>query len=146
MQPLETQVPIAGNVKDQNIFQMMGHLSHYFPNPDGFGVDEYSLPPGAKISHLHMLSRHGARYPTVYAGGYRLAKALEAVSSTIDARGPLEFLNGYQFTLGAELLVPVGKQEYVFPFLLVLSYICSSRLSLESFLLFCFMLTSRQTL
>jgi len=146
VQPLETQVPIAGNVKDQNIFQMMGHLSHYFPNPDGFGVDEYSLPPGAKISQLHMLSRHGARYPTVYAGGYRLAKALEAVSSTIDARGPLEFLNGYQFTLGAELLVPVGKQEYVFPF----STCPFIYLFLSSFfrvlLSFCFMLTSRQTL
>ena len=146
MQPLETQVPIAGNVKDQNIFQMMGHLSHYFPNPDGFGVDEYSLPPGAKISQLHMLSRHGARYPTVYAGGYRLAKALEAVSSTIDARGPLEFLNGYQFTLGAELLVPVGKQEYVFPFFHLAFDLFVLVVFLWDFLLFCFVLNSRQTL
>ena len=38
---------------------MMGHLSHYFPNPDGFGVDEHSLPPGAEIAQLNMLSRHG---------------------------------------------------------------------------------------
>ncbi|OTA32978.1 hypothetical protein BTJ68_07193 [Hortaea werneckii EXF-2000] len=34
--PLETQVPIQGNKDDGNIFHLMGQLSHYFPNPDGF--------------------------------------------------------------------------------------------------------------
>ena len=41
---------------------MMGQLSHYFPNPDGFGVNEYPLPAGAEIVQLNMLSRHGKRH------------------------------------------------------------------------------------
>lgn len=31
--PLETQAPIANNPTNGNIFQQMGQLSHYFPNP-----------------------------------------------------------------------------------------------------------------
>jgi len=44
------------------MLQMMGQLSHYFPNPDGFGVNEYPLPAGAEIVQLNMLSRHGERH------------------------------------------------------------------------------------
>ncbi|KAK8166332.1 histidine phosphatase superfamily [Phyllosticta citrichinensis] len=39
VQPIETQIPIAENTEDSNIFQLMGQLSHYFPNPDGFGIE-----------------------------------------------------------------------------------------------------------
>jgi hypothetical protein len=38
--------------------------SPYQPNPVGFRVDEYPLPPGANITQVHMVHRHGARYPT----------------------------------------------------------------------------------
>lgn len=52
--PLQTGVPIIGNTQNQSIFEHMGYLSPYFPNPSGFGVQEYPLPSGAEIVQLHV--------------------------------------------------------------------------------------------
>ena len=52
--PLQTGTPIAGNVQNQSIFEHMGYLSPYFPNPSGFGVDEYILPEGAEIVQVQV--------------------------------------------------------------------------------------------
>jgi hypothetical protein len=52
--PLETAMPIVGQGQNQSIFQLMGQLSPYFPNPIGFGVAEYPLPPGANITHVQV--------------------------------------------------------------------------------------------
>ncbi len=113
--PLETQVPVKGNIENGNIFQLHGQLSHYFPNPDGFGVDEYSLPENASIVQLHMLSRHGSRYPTVGAGAQRLAEKIqrytEGTKGDAVFSGELSFLNYWNYMLGSEILVPMGKQE-----------------------------------
>ncbi|KAF2214126.1 hypothetical protein CERZMDRAFT_58067 [Cercospora zeae-maydis SCOH1-5] len=113
--PLETQVPIVGNNDNGNIFQMHGQLSHYFPNPQGFGADEYSLPKNASLVQLNMLSRHGARYPTTGAGAEKLGQKIlnytTGVLGHATFSGPLEFLNEWTYKLGAEILVPVGKQE-----------------------------------
>ncbi|KAK3115059.1 hypothetical protein LTR53_005978 [Teratosphaeriaceae sp. CCFEE 6253] len=115
--PLETQIPIVGNTDDQSIYQLMGQLSHYFPNPLGFGVDEYALPENASIVQLNMLSRHGSRYPTTGSGATVLAQKIlnhttgvEGVNQTTFTGG-LSFLNTWTNKLGAEILVPVGKQE-----------------------------------
>ncbi|GME48376.1 putative acid phosphatase protein [Neofusicoccum parvum] len=110
-QPLETQQPIMGNTDNRNIFQQMGHLSPYFANPDGFGVNEYPLPAGANITQLHMLHRHGSRYPTSSDGSITLSQKIVNASGTFNATGDLAFLNGWTNKLGAEILVPVGKQQ-----------------------------------
>ncbi len=52
--PLETAVPIVGNLQNQSIFHLMGQLSPYFPNPIGFGVQEFPLPPGANITQVQV--------------------------------------------------------------------------------------------
>jgi hypothetical protein len=52
--PLETALPIVGNTQNQSIFHLMGQLSPYFPNPIGFGVQEYPLPPGANITQVQV--------------------------------------------------------------------------------------------
>lgn len=65
-----------GNTDNGNIFQMHGQLSHYFPNPSGFGADEYALPHNASIVQLNMLSRHGSRYPTTGAGAQILGQKI----------------------------------------------------------------------
>jgi hypothetical protein len=110
--PLETQVPIVGNTNDGNIFELHGQLSHYFPNPSGFGVDEYSLPTNASIVQLHMLSRHGARYPTSGAGAEVIGQKITNFTKAGNRfGGDLSFLNTWSYKLGAEILVPVGKQE-----------------------------------
>ena len=113
--PLETQVPIKGNTDNGNIFQLHGQLSHYFPNPTGFGVDEYSLPDQAEIVQVHMLSRHGSRYPTTGAGAETFAEKVQAYTNgtlgDVTFKGDLSFLNTWSYLLGNEILVPVGKQE-----------------------------------
>jgi hypothetical protein len=109
--PLETQVPIQGNFENANIFQLHGQLSHYFPNPDGFGVEEYPLPFGSNITFLYMLGRHGSRYPTTGSGAPILAERLRDATGIFQSSGDLAFLNAWTYKLGAEILVPVGKQE-----------------------------------
>lgn len=115
--PLETQVPIQGNTENGNIYQLMGHLSHYFPNPDGFGVEEYSLPESATIVQLNMLSRHGSRYPTTGSGAITLAEKIVNHTTGVSGykqvhfTGHLSFLNTFTNKLGADILVPIGNQE-----------------------------------
>ncbi|PKS06560.1 hypothetical protein jhhlp_007308 [Lomentospora prolificans] len=110
-EPLMTAIPIQGMTpQNQSIFQMMGYLSPYFPSP-GFGIDEHPLPPGAEIIQLHMLSRHGARYPTLGSQVESFGQRLAAAAGTFKASGRLEFLNDWKYELGAEILVPKGRQE-----------------------------------
>ncbi|PMD40070.1 phosphoglycerate mutase-like protein [Hyaloscypha variabilis F] len=109
--PLETAVPIVGQGQNQSIFQLMGQLSPYFPNPSGFGVAEYPLPLGANITHVQMLSRHGSRYPTTGANVFALGEKIADSNGKFKASGQLSFLNDWKFELGAEILVPRGRQE-----------------------------------
>ena len=80
----------------------------------GFGVDEYPLPMGSNISLVNMLSRHGSRYPTSNSSQMKLGASLKN-ATTMGAifSGPLAFLNTWTYKLGAEILVPKGRQEYV---------------------------------
>ncbi|KAL2786663.1 histidine phosphatase superfamily [Aspergillus keveii] len=94
---LQTSQPIEGS-EGRNIFHLMGNLSPYFAPEEGFGVDEYPLPNGANISQVHLLHRHGSRYPT---GG-------EPLESIV---GSLSFLNNYSLKLGVNSLVPKGREE-----------------------------------
>ncbi|KAH8602612.1 histidine phosphatase superfamily [Bisporella sp. PMI_857] len=109
--PLETAIPIIGQSQNQSIFHLMGHLSPYFSNPDGFGVAEYPLPPGANISQVQMLSRHGSRYPTTNSNVQFLGDKLAKNAGKFKATGVLSFLNEWKYELGAEILVPRGRQE-----------------------------------
>jgi hypothetical protein len=52
--PLETAMPVMGQSHNESIFKLMAHLSPYFSNPDGFGIGEYPLPPGAKIQQVQV--------------------------------------------------------------------------------------------
>ena len=128
--PLETALPIVGNTQNASIFRLMGQLSPYFPNPrlipsdsdaggmlitiySGFGVDECPLPIGTNISQIHVLHRHGSRYPTTGATvegfGKALAKLVE--EGRHNFTGDLSFVNTWSYGLGTEILVPMGRQE-----------------------------------
>ena len=126
--PLETGMPIVGAMNNGSIFHLMGQLSPYFPNPRGFGVAEYPLPPGANITQvqvrsvfflfhasnsdqMQMLSRHGSRYPTTGANVQLFGAAFANYTGKFQASGQLSFLNDWKYELGAEILVPRGRQE-----------------------------------
>ncbi|KAJ6036510.1 hypothetical protein N7540_000789 [Penicillium herquei] len=109
--PLETSEPISG-AKGRNIFHLMGDESPYFSPEDGFGVDEYPLPKGANITQMHMLHRHGSRYPSASEGiSSWAADIAKASKNGTGFTGKLEFLNDWTYNLGEEILVPVGRQE-----------------------------------
>lgn len=110
--PLETAIPVAGNVNNSNIFQLMGQLSPYSPSPDGFGVREYSLPPGSNISIVNVLHRHGSRYPTSEASVATFGSKIQNLTKGgTQWSGDLAFLQRWKYTLGAEILVASGRQE-----------------------------------
>ncbi len=68
-------------------------LSSYFRNPDGFGADEYALPAGANISKVHVLHRHGSRYPTGDSGVATFGQKIgNLTKSGTEWSGPLSFL------------------------------------------------------
>jgi len=58
-----------------------------------------------------MLSRHGSRYPTTGANVFALAQKIADSKGKFKALGQLSFLNDWKFELGAEILVPRGRQE-----------------------------------
>ncbi|RHZ43661.1 histidine phosphatase family protein [Aspergillus thermomutatus] len=109
--PLQTGEPIDG-AAGRNIFQQMGDLSPYFSPAEGFGVNEYALPKGSKITQMHMIHRHGARYPS--SSENMAAWAQKITNSTASGNkftGALSFLNDWRFGLGAEILAPKGREE-----------------------------------
>ena len=111
--PLETNLPISGNVNKSSIFQLHGQLSSYFPNPAGFGANEYPPPPGANISQVHVLHRHGSRYPTGTSSVASFGRKIRnlTLNGTAQWTGDLAFLNSWMYQLGAEILVARGRQE-----------------------------------
>lgn len=93
------------------------------------------LPLGASIDQVHVLHRHGSRYPTTDAHAVKFGKALASqikAGTASNFSGALSFLNSWSYKLGyelgpvysrtmhygtmlsfsrAEILVPVGRQE-----------------------------------
>jgi hypothetical protein len=76
-------------------------------------VDEYPLPPGSNITHVHVLHRHGSRYPSRGSGAEQFGATV--ANLTANGRRPfsgeLSFLNDWRYELGAEILTPGGRQE-----------------------------------
>lgn len=58
-----------------------------------------------------MLSRHGARYPTLGSNVVTFGQKVANNTGKLDATGALSFLNNWKYELGYEILVPRGRQE-----------------------------------
>lgn len=89
-----------------------GPLSPMF-SVDSFGLPKASMliPEGCKLDQVHLVHRHGARYPS---SGYDFADKLHNVTldgSGFTAKGELSFLNTWTYKLGEELLTPFGRQQ-----------------------------------
>lgn len=56
----------GGKEEDWDLFKKWGNLSPWYSVPQGaFGVDAGGeVPEGCSVTGLHLLHRHGARYPT----------------------------------------------------------------------------------
>ncbi|KAF7298396.1 AB hydrolase-1 domain-containing protein [Mycena kentingensis (nom. inval.)] len=115
---LVTPESIPGSAKNSsfNMLRNWGNLSPWYSVERGaFGLDSGAeVPETCRITGLHLLHRHGARYPTAYAtygGPSKLAGKLNPVADKWTASGALEFLNDWTYKLGEEVLTPFGRQQ-----------------------------------
>lgn len=62
---------------------------------------------------MHLLYRHGARYPTSDAGPAIFAQKLHNATKAggFSTSGDLQFLSEWTYKLGAELLTPFGRSQ-----------------------------------
>lgn len=75
------------------------------------------VPAGCDVVQLHLLYRHGARYPTTGAAPATFAAKIANATTTggggdgFTVSGDLEFLADWTYKLGAELLTPFGRAQ-----------------------------------
>ena len=111
--PLHTGAPhlVSPLALDQNaskqsskpsfdIFKHWGNLSPWFSVERGsFGVDSGpEAPETCRVTGLHLLHRHGARYPTgwaSYGGPANFSGRLHNAAAGWNASGELEFMNDW---------------------------------------------------
>lgn len=137
LSPTQPQNPSNAS-DDFSVFKQWGNLSPWYSvNSSFYGLPKASpLVPenqGCEITQVHYLYRHGmyllpplpqtdevcllihlgARYPT--SGSLPTTFASELVNATkagtVNATGPLSFLNTWSYKLGAELLTPFGRLQ-----------------------------------
>ncbi|EJD00233.1 phosphoglycerate mutase-like protein [Fomitiporia mediterranea MF3/22] len=105
----------SDNKTSFNVLRSFGNLSPMF-SVDSLGLRNASMliPEGCELTQVHLLHRHGARYPT--SGSLPAAFATKLHNATVSgtgftASGDLAFLNTWQYKLGAEILTPFGRQQ-----------------------------------
>lgn len=101
------------------ISQHWGQITPYFENNETyFGVNDTGLPDSCQVEQVHLLERHGSRFPTGFyddgnndANFAQKLKNLTAANASAQFTGPLSFLNGYYYTLGSSYLVGQGAVQ-----------------------------------
>ncbi|EXJ66940.1 uncharacterized protein A1O5_10135 [Cladophialophora psammophila CBS 110553] len=99
-----------------DITRYWGNLSPWYSlSSADYGLPNASplIPAGCSISQVHLLYRHGARYPTSGAApatfAAKLANATKGAGFQVS--GELAFLSDWTYKLGAELLTPFGRSQ-----------------------------------
>ncbi|KAM0755559.1 phosphoglycerate mutase-like protein [Meredithblackwellia eburnea MCA 4105] len=87
----------------------LGNLSPWRSVSHGLATDP-EIPKGCTLDQIHLLHRHGARYPTSGAGPADFARRISEARGW-KASGELEFLNRWTYQLGAEILTPFGREQ-----------------------------------
>lgn len=91
------------------ITRYWGQYSPYFSVYSQISPD---VPEGCEITFAQVLMRHGARDPTAYkTGTYNATIAKLQRNIGTNFRGIYEFLNNYEYTLGADNLTIFGQQQ-----------------------------------
>ncbi|KAF4623104.1 hypothetical protein D9613_002089 [Agrocybe pediades] len=109
--------PNAQDSKKNKPFDVLQHAGNLAPwqSVDSFGLPNASpvIPNGCELKQVHLLHRHGARYPTSDGGTASFAARLHAAAtgSGFSASGDLSFLNTWTYKLGAEILTPFGRSQ-----------------------------------
>ncbi|KAH9467827.1 hypothetical protein Pst134EA_011448 [Puccinia striiformis f. sp. tritici] len=108
--PLVSPVQVSNDSFDP--LRSWGYLSPFHSLPsDAFGLSGSSgqVPGQCRLTQVHLLHRHGARYPTSSKEPSGFGARLNA--STYKATANLEFLNDWKYSLGKEVLTPFGRSQ-----------------------------------
>ncbi|KAJ7085973.1 phosphoglycerate mutase-like protein [Mycena crocata] len=103
--------------KPGNAFDVLHHFGSLAPwqSVKSLGLPDASaqIPAGCKLEQVHLVHRHGARYPTTGAPPSAFATLLHGVAATtgVNVTGPLAFLATWEYKLGAEILTPFGRSQ-----------------------------------
>jgi hypothetical protein len=104
-----------------NVLRSWGNLSPWYSVPnDLLPGASAQIPEGCSLKQVHLLHRHGARYPTGGSLPAAFATGLHGIANStgFSASGPLAFLNDWKFRLGAEILTPFGREQMYVPWFL----------------------------
>ena len=115
----EPQVLLGSSAKQSSSFnpaRYWGNMCPYFSTDSATnGLPEASpqIPDGCELTQVHLLQRHGSRYPASGDPPAQFADKLNQVASTTGFKvtGPLSFLNNWTYKLGAEILTAYGRKE-----------------------------------
>jgi hypothetical protein len=103
----------AGSAFD--ISKYWGNLSPWYSvRSSDYGLPDASplAPEGCDITQMHLLYRHGARYPTSGEGPSAFAAKIANVTKKgLSVSDDLAFLGNWTYKLGAELLTPFGRSQ-----------------------------------
>ncbi|KAF2844728.1 phosphoglycerate mutase-like protein [Plenodomus tracheiphilus IPT5] len=98
-----------------DIAKYWGNLSPWYSVQSAdYGLSDADplIPAGCDVTQMHLLYRHGARYPTSGAGPQKFAQKLQNATKTgLAFSGELSFLSDWTYKLGAELLTPFGRSQ-----------------------------------
>lgn len=103
--------------EDFDTIHYFGNLSPWRPiSSSNYGLPEAShvIPDGCQTVQVHLLHRHGARYPVQSSSlGDFSEKIHEAIRCTegFEAYGNLEFLRNWTSNLKTETLTPFGRAQ-----------------------------------
>lgn len=110
--------PVPHGESDSSTFDIKkywGNLSPWYSvSSADYGLPDASplIPDGCDIVQVHLLYRHGARYPTSGAAPAQFAQKIHNATKTgFSASGDLSFLADWTYKLGAELLTPFGRSQ-----------------------------------
>ncbi|KAK7060051.1 acid phosphatase [Favolaschia claudopus] len=105
--------PATSDKKEFDVIHSWGNLSPFQSTNLGLSKSSAKIPAGCTLQQVHLLHRHGARYPTSGSAPASFAAALHAAAETgnLTASGPLAFLNTWTYKLGAEILTPFGRAQ-----------------------------------
>ncbi|KAI4281681.1 MAG: hypothetical protein L6R38_003499 [Xanthoria sp. 2 TBL-2021] len=82
---------------DWDILYHLGGNGPWIKKIDGIVAGGIHAPEGCEVEQVHMLSRHGERYPTSNAGGRMLTLLQRIKDSNITLKGDLDFVNDWQY-------------------------------------------------
>ncbi|RPB27592.1 phosphoglycerate mutase-like protein [Terfezia boudieri ATCC MYA-4762] len=80
-----------------NILYHLGGNGPWIPKIDGVVDGGIAIPNGCKIDMIHMMSRHGERYPTQNAGARMIALVERIKSTGRKMKGALTFMNNWDY-------------------------------------------------